>query len=63
MNIFHLIMPIEGHDYFVNCFTDGLQAKSAKIHPIIDGVVYPPLLLPDFEMRPILDEVDKILAK
>ena len=56
-------MPIEGHDFFVNCFTDGVQAKSAEIHPIIDGVVFPPLSLPSFEMRPILEQVNKILAK
>jgi len=63
MNVFHLIIPLEGNDFFVNCVTDGLQAKCAKIHPIIDGLVFPPLLLSDFEMRPILNEVEKILAK
>jgi hypothetical protein len=57
-------MPIEnGGDYFVTCQVENSQAKSAKVHPIVDGLVYPPLLLHDIHLHPILDEVNKLLSK
>lgn len=59
MNIFQFVTP--SGDYFVSCIMQEKKVESAKVYPIVDGLIYPPLLMDDLHLQEILADVNQIL--
>jgi hypothetical protein len=63
MNLFQLIQDVDMGKFFVSAVHDENKVINVAIHPIVDGLVYPALLMDLEAMQPLIDMIEGKLVE
>lgn len=62
MNLFQFVENVEAGQFFVSARHDNAKVTSIAIHPVVDDLIYPALLMEDEAMKPLIDSIEGKLS-
>jgi hypothetical protein len=61
MNIFRLIEETKMGIFLASAIHSGGKVSSISIHPIVDEIIYPALLIDELSMSPLIEKIEEKL--